>query len=85
MILPLLLQAAAPAAAMPPDIQLRAHVTAKSVRVRQKGKTYLRVYAEPDAGSVANTIAPPLDTDARNVTVDVNAEARIADPMAGQP
>lgn len=82
MIVALLLIQAVPAQASPPDLQLRVHATARSVRVEQKGSTSLRVTAEPDAGSVVDVSAPAVSESARNVTVDIDAQARIADSAA---
>ncbi len=66
--------------AVSPDIQLRATVDARSVKVEQRGETRLEVHADPDAGSLVKVEAPRAD-DARvlrNLWVALDAEARIA-------
>lgn len=82
LLLALLAAQAAPAAPPAPDIALNVHATVREVRVRQRGETSLRVYASPDAGSRSEALRPaaPRDVRARNRTVEVHAEARIADP-----
>jgi hypothetical protein len=68
-------------AAPAPDIQLDARVTAREVRVRQSGETSLEVHG--GAGSDVRVQKPRGQArrqQLRNVTVDVHAEARIADP-----
>lgn len=89
MIMILLLQAAvpavAPAPATAPDIELRVRATAESVRIEQKGTTSLKVVAEPDAGSLVDVKVPPVNGVARNVTVAIDAQVRIADPGAAPP
>lgn len=84
LLLALLAAQAAPAAPAAPDIDLNVHATVREVRVRQRGETSLRVSASPDAGSRSEAPQPaaPRDVRARNRTVDVHAEARIADPAA---
>jgi hypothetical protein len=81
MLLLLLLQAAAPAPT--PDIELSVHARAREVRIEQKGETHLKVWAEPDAGSrVETNVQPKAEgrTTLRNVTVDIHAQASLADP-----
>lgn len=82
LLLALLLQAAPL-----PDIELNAHATVRDVRIRQRGETSLTVHASPDAGSDARTQKPASGgrERLRNVTVNVHAEARIADPQANSP
>jgi hypothetical protein len=82
MLFLLLIQAAAAA----PDIELNARVTARDVRIRQRGETSLVVRAEPDAGSDVRIEKPDAAgrQRLRNVTVNVHAEARIADPRANR-
>ena len=84
LLLALLAVQAAPAASSPPDIELNVHATVREVRIRQRGETSLRVYATPDAGSRAEAPrpAPNREVRGRNRTVDVHAEARIADPAS---
>jgi len=76
----------------PPDIEIDLHATVREVRIERRGETSLEVHAEPDADSRV-TVARPEEnrntnrnanrsTRARNATVDVHAEARIADPAA---
>ncbi len=80
LIIALLLQAAA--ATAPPDIELNVRATAREVRLRQRGEASLEVRAGSDAGSDVRVEKPPANgrTRLRNVTVNVHAEARIADP-----
>ena len=83
-MLPLLalLQAAAPAPA--PDIELNLHIRAKRVTIEQKGEARLTVHAEPDGGAsrVETNVQPRAEgrRELRNVTVDVHAQASLADP-----
>ena len=83
MLLIALLLQAAPA----PDIELNAHATVREVRIRQRGETSLEVHASPDAGSDVRVQKPETRgrERLRNVTVDVHAEARIADPRENPP
>jgi hypothetical protein len=78
LLIALLLQAAAP----PPDIEFNARATVREVRIRQQGETSLDVHAGPDAGSDVRVEKPHANgrSRLRNVTVNVHAEARIADP-----
>jgi hypothetical protein len=74
----LLLQAAAP-----PDIELRARVVARELRVASQGEARLEVRAEPDGGSSVEASRHPdvrEQTRLRNVTLNLHAGARIADP-----
>ena len=82
MLLLFLLQAAT----TPPDIELKAVVDARSVRIEKKGEASLEAEAAPDAGSGVHVEAPRADGAAtlRNVRVTVDAEARIADPRASE-
>jgi predicted secreted protein len=72
----LLLQAAAAA----PDLQLSVRARAKSVKIEQRGTSYLRLTTSPDGGNIIDVQAPPVDRNASNVTVTVDAQARIASP-----
>ena len=65
-----------------PDIELRAHVTAKSVTIEKQGDASLTVRAGPDGGSAVKIEAPRANgrKTIENVTVDVDAKAMIADP-----
>jgi hypothetical protein len=78
----LLLQATAPAPA--PDIELNVHIRAKRVTIQQQGETKLTVHAEPDAGTsgVESNVPPKAQgrRELRNVTVDLHAQASLADP-----
>ena len=87
LLLALLVAQSAPAARPAPDIEVNVHATVREVRVRQRGETSLRVHASPDAGSRVETPQPATDRDARrrNRTVDIHAEARLADPGANPP
>jgi hypothetical protein len=85
MLLLLLLQASAPAS---PDIELRIHARAKSVTIEQKGEARAQVHADPDAGSRVETVILPKaegKTNLRNITVDIDAHANIADPAEKSP
>jgi hypothetical protein len=77
MLLLLLIQAAA---AAPPDIQLDARATVREVRIRQRGETSLELRGGP--GTDVRVVKPEANgrQRLRNVTVEVHAEARIADP-----
>ena len=79
--------APAPATRPAPDIEVNIHATVREVRIRQRGEALLRVHASPDGGSLAAAPRPAADRDIRqrNRTVDVHAEARIADPGANPP
>ena len=74
----LALQAAAPA----PDIELDIRVTARDVRIEQRGESSLEVRAGPDAGSRVEVDKPEAAgrRRLRNVSVRVKGEARIGDP-----
>lgn len=80
----LLLALIAVQATPPPDIEVNVHATVREVRIERRGETSLQVHAEPDANSHVTVAAPPAGRNmrARNATVDVRAEARIADPAA---
>ena len=86
MLLPALILAlqAAPSA---PDIALDVHATVREMHIRQRGEASLQVHAAPDANSRVAVNRPDSNgrTNLRNVTVDVHAEARIADPAANVP
>jgi len=81
MLFLLLVQAAAAA----PDIELNARVTARDVQIRQRGETSLEVRGGP--GSDVRVEKPEARgrQRLRNVTVNVHAEARIADPRQNPP
>ena len=74
-----LLLIAQAAAAAPPDIQFHAVVDARSVKIEKHGQASLRVWADPDAGSIVNIVAPKANgaKTLRNVHFTVDAEARI--------
>lgn len=82
MLLFLLLQAAAATA---PDIQLDARVTAREMRIRRRGETSLELRGGP--GTDVRVVKPVGHgrPRLRNVTVEVHAEARIADPRQNPP
>lgn len=63
------------------DIELRATVEARSVRIEKRGEAKLEVTASPDAGSLVKVEAPRANgaKTLRNVRVQVDAEARIGD------
>ena len=74
------------ASASAPDIQLGAHVRARSITIEKKGDAKLTVTTSPDGGNVVNVRAPKANgrKTLRNVEVDVRAEARIGQPVFGQ-
>lgn len=80
MPLPILLLAALQTA---PDISLDVHATIREVRIRQRGEASLEVHASPDANSRVTVTHPEGRQRSRGATVDVHAEARIADPASG--
>lgn len=67
---------AAPAA--PADIALHATVTARQVKVESKGRAEVRAWAEPDAGSTAQSSGSR-----QSRRFELRIDARIADLMAG--
>jgi hypothetical protein len=80
MLLLILLQAANPAL---PDIELRVQARAKSVTIEQRGRTRLEVHADPEGASrVETNLSPNAQgrTNLRNISIDINAHANIADP-----
>jgi hypothetical protein len=83
----MLVLAALLAQAAAPDIEVNVRATVREVRVTRRGETSLRVYASPDAGSRAGAPRPAGErqTRGRNATVNIHAEARIADPRANSP
>jgi len=83
----MLLLAALLVQATAPDIEINVHATVREVRVRQRGETSLRVYASPDANSRVEPANPGPDRQirGRNRTVNIHAEARIADPRTNSP
>jgi hypothetical protein len=82
MLFLILIQAAATA---PADIQLDARVTAREVRIRQRGEASLALRGGP--GTDVRVVKPQANgrQRLRNVTVEVHAEARIADPAQNPP
>jgi hypothetical protein len=79
----LLLLAAQSAA---PDIELNASLRARSVTVEKRGDAKLAVSTSPEGANLVDVEAPKANGRAtvRNVTVNVRAEARIADPLAAR-
>jgi len=75
----LLLQSVSQPAATPPDIELNVRAQVREVRIERQGEASLEV-SGPD--SVVRVEAPRAEgrRRLRNVTVAVDAEARIADP-----
>jgi hypothetical protein len=75
----LLLQAAS---AQAPDIELNLHARARSVRIEQKGEARLEVQGEGPGNRVEARVEPKANgkTELRNVTIDIHAEASVADP-----
>ena len=74
------------AAAAQPDIQLGVRLTADRVTIEKKGEARLTVTADPDGGSRVDVKAPEGDgkRTLRNVSITVDAEARIADRDSSQ-
>lgn len=72
-------------AAVLPDVSLKATVDARSLTVEQRGAARLDVVASPDAGSLVKVVAPPVNgrRTTRDVRVEVDAEARIANDLHG--
>ena len=66
-----------------PDIELRATIEARSVRIEKRGDAKLEVTASPDAGSLVKVEAPRADgaKSLRNVRIRIDAEARVGDKM----
>lgn len=79
----LLLQAAA---APQPDIELQAHVEAKSVTIQKQGDASLTLRTDPDGGNVVKVEAPKANgrKTIKNVQVDIHAQANIADPQQNE-
>jgi hypothetical protein len=81
MLLLILLQSASPSPA--PDIELNVHARVREVTIERRGETKIVVHAEPDAGSRSQVNVQPKAegrTRLQNVTVDIHAEASLADP-----
>ena len=74
------LQAAAP------DIELNAHVRAKSVTIEKQGDASLTVRTDPEGANLVDVRAPKANgrKRLRNVEATVRAEARIAEPAGVQ-
>lgn len=74
-----LLQAAA---AQTPDIELNVHARIKSLKIERKGEARLEVRGEGPGNDVEVRVEPKSQgrTELRNVTVDIHAEASVADP-----
>jgi hypothetical protein len=66
----------------PPDIELNARVQAREVEIRQDGAARVALRAEPgDAPPVrVERSAPAGAKKYRNLTIDVEAEARLVNP-----
>ena len=79
MLFLLLLQATA---AQAPDIELDVHARIKSLKIERKGEARLEVRGEGPGNRVEARVEPKAEgrTQLRNVTVDVHAEASVADP-----
>jgi hypothetical protein len=72
----------ATAAAPLPDIEIKAHVTAREVRIRQQGTARLTLHADPG-------VAPPVRVERsapagqqryRNLSIDLTAQAHLTHP-----
>lgn len=72
----------AQAAVQLPDIQLKATVRARSLTIVKQGEASLAIRTEPEGPDLVDVRAPKANgrKTIRNVAVDVNAEAHIADP-----
>lgn len=80
-------QLAAPVAAdaaPPPDIELRAHVEARSVKIEQSGTARLELHADPGVAEpvAVKRSAPNGQSRYRNLTIDLHAAARLTGPAA---
>ena len=82
-MLVLILAQAAAVQAQAPDIELNAHVRARSVTIEKEGDARLTVTTDPDGGNLVTVQAPKANgrKTLRNVEVKVHAEGRIADPL----
>jgi hypothetical protein len=69
------------AAAQLPDIELKANVRARSLTISKQGEARLTVRTEPEGANLVDVKAPKANgrKTINNVSVDVRAEARIAD------
>lgn len=75
--------ASAPVAHAPPDIEIRAAIRAREVRVEQDGTARIVLRAEPSAEQPEIRVersAPPGQRRYRNLDLRLDAKARIADP-----
>ena len=84
---PTLLIAAAAAgasAALPADVEIRARVEARDVRIEQQGRAEALVFVEPSAGEriEVDRNLPKGRARYRNLELDVHVEGRLADPRA---
>ena len=72
--------AAGATALPPPDIEVSARVTAREVRVRQEGAARISLRADPGVAPPVRVerSAPPGAKRYRNLTIDLKAEARLA-------
>ncbi len=82
MLFLLLFQAAAASPQALPDIELNAHVRARSVTIEKQGEATLTVRTEPEGANLVDVQAPKANgrKTLRNVDVTVRAEARIGEP-----
>lgn len=80
----LVAQAAAPAAAtaLPPDIEIRAHAEARSVKIRSQGTSGMTLHAEPgEAAPVRSARSAPAGASSyRNLTIELHGSARLTSP-----
>ena len=78
----LVAQAAAPAVASPPDIEIRARADIRSVEIRSQGRAQLALHAEPgEAPPVeVDRSAPPGSRKYRNLRIDLHGFARLTPP-----
>jgi len=78
----LVAQAAAPAVAAPPDIEIHAHADIRSVQIRSQGQAQLTLHAEPGDAPPVEVVrsAPPGATKYRNLRIDLHGFARLKPP-----
>ncbi|HYD24776.1 MAG TPA: hypothetical protein VEB68_08255 [Croceibacterium sp.] len=82
----LLLAAAAAAGSAspgpPPDVAIGASVRIRELKIEQQGRASARVFVEPSAGEriEVERNLPKGRTRYRNLELEVNVEARLADP-----
>lgn len=78
----LVAQAAAPIAAPPPDIEIRAGADIRSVEIRSAGEARLELRAQPGAAPPVEVVrsAPAGQTRYRNLRIEMRGFARLTAP-----